>query len=156
MADAINAPEKEPEDPNQAPQGNNIGNSPKDMINNMKSEDFMPGKNKGMPTALKVIQWLLIIGAVFSLLSGLSFFSFAPFAGVLALISAAASLVIIWGINKRAMWAYWLLIALIIYSVITVFVSWRGGNVITLVIDGIILYYITKSKKWFMPTDKAM
>jgi len=126
-----------------------------DMINDvkgmttMKPEDFMPGKNKGMPMALKVIQWLLVIGAAFSLLSGFSFFGFAPFAAILAFISTVVSLVIVWGINKRAMWSYWLLIALIVYSVITVFVSWRGSNVITLVIDGVMLYYVMQSKSWF-------
>jgi len=52
------------------------------------------------------------------------------------------------------MWSYWLLIALIVYSVITVFVSWRGSNVITLVIDGVMLYYVMQSKSWFLPESK--
>ena len=141
---------------NNAPKQESFGDLSKGMVNdmkdmkNMKPGDFMPGKQTGMPTALKVIQWLLIIGAALSLIGALGLFSYAPFAAILALISMALSLVAVWGINKRRMWGYWLLIAFIVYSVIVAFVSWRGGNVLTLVIDAVMLYYVTKSKGWFL------
>lgn len=154
MADEMNTPnmgqEKKTEDSSFDPkkQAQDMMSDVKGM-KNAKPGDFMPGKSQNTPTSLKVIQWLLIISAVFSVIGALSLFGYAPLAGVLALISAAVSLVIVWGVNKRVMWAYWLLIALIIYSVVTVFVSWRGGNVLTLVIDAIMLYYVMQSKKWF-------
>lgn len=161
MADAINAPEKEPE-------GNDKNSSfdpmsqGKDMMNDLKGMkdakpgDFMPGKAKNMPTALRVIQILLIIGALLSLIGGLGMLSLQAIWGVLAIVSAVVSLVIVWGINKKAMWAYWLLIVLIAYSVISVLVNWSSGGIFSLVIDVLLLYFIWKSKSWFVPSGKAM
>lgn len=121
-------------------------------MKNSKPGDFMPGKAKDIPKGLKVIQWLLVIGAVLSVLSAISFFGFSPWAGIAGLVNAALALVIVWGINKRAMWAYWLLIILIVWSVIYSLLRWQSTNILTLVIDGIMLYYVTQGKKWFVAT----
>ncbi|XOU94838.1 MAG: hypothetical protein ACNFW9_02095 [Candidatus Kerfeldbacteria bacterium] len=122
----------------------------KDMIDdvkgmsNVKPGDFKPGKIKGMPTALIIIQILLILSAIGSL-----------FGGVYGIIGTVIALITVWGINKRAMWAYWLLIIFILYSIVITLVNWMGYGYVSLVIDAVLLYYITKSKSWFMPQDKA-
>lgn len=137
--------EKKTEDSSFHPkeQAKNMMDDMKGMTN-VKPGDFKPGKTEGMPTALRVIQILLILSAIGSLFSG----------GVFGLIGLVLSLVAVWGINKKVMWAYWLLIGFIVYSVVITIATFMNYSYVSLVIDAILLYYIFQNKKWFETQPK--
>ncbi len=122
------------------------------------------------PTGVTVLAILDIVGGVLSLLLGLVFTvlgptvllplllkaharlppAFAAAIGILGLIfivSGVISIVIGWGLLKGKGWSWWLTVIFAVLGIIGSAINLVVGNIggiVGLIIDGIILYYMTR------------
>ncbi len=122
------------------------------------------------PTGVTVLAILDIVGGVLSLLLGLVFTVLGPtvllplllkaharlppafvaaigILGLIFIVSGVISIVIGWGLLKGKGWSWWLTVIFAVLGIIGSAINLVMGNIggiVGLIIDGIILYYMTR------------
>lgn len=121
------------------------------------------------PTGVTIIAVLTIIGGIIALIVGIALVALAPLLsqlnvsdgsntfndsifmgmlGALLIVLGIASFVVAWGLLKGKGWAWIVAIILSIISIATSIISLvagQGGSVGSIIINGVILYYLNRS-----------
>ncbi len=100
-----------------------------------------------IPGVLRVYQVLLVLGAILYVLGGLSSITTSFVLGIFLLVWAAAALLVVWGINTRRMWAFYVSVVLLGLGVISSIVP--ELSILTLAIDVVLLVLIVKQRSYF-------
>lgn len=100
-----------------------------------------------IPGALRVYQVLLVLGAVMYVLGGLAAMTENILIGIFLFVWAAAALLVVWGINTRRMWAFYVSVVLLGLGVISSIVP--KLSIFTLAIDVVLLVLIVKQRSYF-------
>jgi hypothetical protein len=123
---------------------------------------------KKRPLGVTIVAILMIINGIILILTGAGGIAVGaildiPFIGVASGVLIAlgiAALVVAWGLIKGKVWAWIVTVILSIISIIMSIIAIAGGNfgsIISLIINGVILYYMYRSevKAYFGRTSIA-
>ena len=103
------------------------------------------------PTGISILAALQVIGGVFAVLGGLLVLAAGAYFGegfwavisIVVFLLGFFSIVVGWGLWNLRKWAYQVAMILAVIGIITALLS-LPGSILTLVIDGIIIYYLTR------------
>ncbi len=113
----------------------------------------MPSSGGKVPTGVKIIGVLYYIGAGLTLLGSIAFFvgmnfifpGLGTIGGIVLLVLAVLSFFVAKGLFKLKNWARIVVIILGVLGIVSAITDFSGGSILTLVINGAIVWYLTMS-----------
>ncbi len=112
-----------------------------------------PSQTRERPLGVTILAILEAIGGLLSLVGGIWLFNaakmfpllifFVPFA-IFSIIIGIIALIVAWGLWSGKGWAWTIALILSVIGIVLGIVSIASGGIIAIIINGIILYYLTR------------